>query len=365
MHVRTDGYIGVAGLGSGLTNVCVVREIVAGPVDRIPPDQVIARALSSDPGLRDRFARARQISRVSSLGPLAVEARAAGCPGLLLAGDAAGFVDPMTGDGLRFALRGGELAAEAALFELQTGIPAHHRLDEARRREFSGKWRVNRALRALVGVAGRCPDRGSDLGPLGAARSLSHRRSWRHPARALMIGLGLPFGVPLVLLVVMLMMLAESLVSRSHERTLREQGAIEPPGDVYATMRWAYPGAFLAMAAEGMLLGPAPARVAVTGVLLMAVAKALKWWAMAVAWCPVDLSRADRAGGAARHARTVRDLAPSELHRRGRRVGGDGVDDRRSHQRTGDDAVVQLAHVAPYTGGRSRAAVPDLQLSKH
>ena len=154
MHVRTDGYIGVAGLGSGLTNVCVVREVVPGPADRIAPDQVIARALSSDPGLRDRFARARQISRVSSLGPLAVEARAAGCAGLLLAGDAAGFVDPMTGDGLRFALRGGELAAESALFELQTGIPAHHRLDEARRREFSGKWRVNRALRALVGSPG-------------------------------------------------------------------------------------------------------------------------------------------------------------------------------------------------------------------
>jgi flavin-dependent dehydrogenase len=147
MHVRTDGYIGVAGLGGGVTNVCVVHEIAA---DRVAPDQVIARAVSSDPDLRDRFARARQISPVSSLGPLAVEAGAAGCTGLLLAGDAAGFVDPMTGDGLRFALRGGELAAEAALFELQTGVPAHPRLLESRRREFSGKWRINRALRRLV-----------------------------------------------------------------------------------------------------------------------------------------------------------------------------------------------------------------------
>jgi flavin-dependent dehydrogenase len=154
MHVRTNGYTGVAGLGGGITNVCAVREIAAGRGNRIPPDQVIARAISSDPELRARFARARQISPVSSLGPLAVEARGAGCAGLLLAGDAAGFVDPMTGDGLRFALRGGELAAEAALFELETGIPGHHRLDEARRREFSGKWRINRALRALVGSPG-------------------------------------------------------------------------------------------------------------------------------------------------------------------------------------------------------------------
>jgi methyltransferase len=94
-----------------------------------------------------------------------------------------------------------------------------------------------------------------------------------------MIG-SVAFGVPFILLAVMLMMLAESLVSRSHERALREQGAIEPPGDVYATMRWAYPGAFLAMAAEGMLVAPAPARIVVTGVLVMVVAKALKWWAM-------------------------------------------------------------------------------------
>jgi flavin-dependent dehydrogenase len=134
MHVRTDGYTGVASLGAGVANVCVVRELVNGKAARIPSDQVIARALAGDPALRERFAGARQISAVAALGPLAVEARAAGCPGLLLAGDAAGFVDPMTGDGLRFALRGGELAAEAALFELQTGVSACNRLEEARRR---------------------------------------------------------------------------------------------------------------------------------------------------------------------------------------------------------------------------------------
>jgi methyltransferase len=79
----------------------------------------------------------------------------------------------------------------------------------------------------------------------------------------------------------MLMMLAESLVSRSHERTLREHGAVEPPGDVYAMMLWAYPGAFVAMAVEGILAGPPATLVAAAGVILMAASKALKWWAMA------------------------------------------------------------------------------------
>jgi len=91
------------------------------------------------------------VSPVVSLGPLAVDADAAGRPGLLLAGDAAGFVDPMTGDGLRFAIRGGELAARAALAELDSGVPAFDQLRVWRTREFTGKWRINRVLRALVG----------------------------------------------------------------------------------------------------------------------------------------------------------------------------------------------------------------------
>ncbi len=75
-------------------------------------------------------------------------------PGLLLAGDAGGFIDPMTGDGLRFALRGGELAAQYALRALETGdLSVHEELAAVRRREFSAKWRFNRALRGLAGSA--------------------------------------------------------------------------------------------------------------------------------------------------------------------------------------------------------------------
>jgi methyltransferase len=88
-------------------------------------------------------------------------------------------------------------------------------------------------------------------------------------------------GAVVVLMVVMLMMLAEAIISRSHERTLREHGAIEPPGDVYATMQWAYPAAFLLMAAEGVVTGSAATLIVATGVILMAASKALKWWAMA------------------------------------------------------------------------------------
>jgi menaquinone-9 beta-reductase len=155
MHVRPDGYLGVAPIGNGRANVCVVRQLDAStPPGRDGAAATIAAAIDADATLRLRFIHATRVSTPVVLGPLAVEALSAGCPGLLLAGDAAGFVDPMTGDGLRFAVRGGMLAAEAALKELETGQPAHQSLERARRREFSGKWRLNRTLRWIVGQPG-------------------------------------------------------------------------------------------------------------------------------------------------------------------------------------------------------------------
>jgi flavin-dependent dehydrogenase len=155
MHLRTTHYVGVAPLPSGLVNACVVTGIR--PELRDPP-ALLEAVLRTDPLLADRFSAARRVSQVVTLGPLAVEARAAGAPGLLLAGDAAGFIDPMTGDGLRFAIEGGVLAARAALESLEDPrVPAWRRLEARRRRRFAAKRSLNRLLRrtALAGAASR------------------------------------------------------------------------------------------------------------------------------------------------------------------------------------------------------------------
>ena len=57
------------------------------------------------------------------------------------------------------------------------------------------------------------------------------------------------------LIAVLLIMLAELRLSRRNERELRRLGAVEPPDDVYATMTWAYPAAFVVMAVEGAVGG--------------------------------------------------------------------------------------------------------------
>jgi geranylgeranyl reductase family protein len=150
MHVRRGRYIGIAPMPGGLTNACVVT----GDRDALrDPAGLLQATLHADRILRGRFAPARIASRPVCLGPLAVDNRRSAAPGVLLAGDAAGFVDPMTGDGLRFAFRGAELAARAALQMLEHGptVDAQGWLQHARRREFAAKWRFNRALRALVG----------------------------------------------------------------------------------------------------------------------------------------------------------------------------------------------------------------------
>jgi flavin-dependent dehydrogenase len=151
MHVRRNCYVGVAPVPGGLTNVCLVRPSGPADPDLADPEALLTRALARDSMLRDRFADARLVAPPVVLGPLAVDVPRAAIDGLLLAGDAAGFIDPMTGDGLRFAVQGGELAALAALGALEHGwTGVHARLLADRHRAFAGKWRFNRALRALV-----------------------------------------------------------------------------------------------------------------------------------------------------------------------------------------------------------------------
>jgi flavin-dependent dehydrogenase len=147
MHIRDGYYIGVARVPGGLVNACLVTADRARLRD---PEAALRAAVSTDPLLQERFARARRAAPVVTLGPLAVECRAAGMPGLLVAGDAGGFVDPMTGDGLRFAIRSGELAARAAIAALDRGEAAPEVLLHRWQREFRRKRAFNRVLRRLV-----------------------------------------------------------------------------------------------------------------------------------------------------------------------------------------------------------------------
>jgi methyltransferase len=80
----------------------------------------------------------------------------------------------------------------------------------------------------------------------------------------------------LALLAVLLIMAGEAALAAHNESVLRAKGAIEPSGDVYGTMRWAYPACFVAMALEGALMGPSRRDVMLIGLAVFGLAKALK-----------------------------------------------------------------------------------------
>jgi methyltransferase len=86
--------------------------------------------------------------------------------------------------------------------------------------------------------------------------------------------------VILVVVAVFGVMLVEARRAWRNERAQRARGGLEPCGDVYQTMRVAYPMAFLAMIGEGAFRGVPTAALLAAGGGLFAIAKALKWWAI-------------------------------------------------------------------------------------
>ena len=153
MHVRAGHYIGVAPLSAGIVNACLVVPHATARSTWSDPARMLRNALGADPRLRDRFVRARLAEPPQVLGPMAVDVDAPGVEGLLLAGDAAGFIDPMTGDGLHFALAGARMAATVAADVLAGRLSprgAVATLAAKRRAAFAAKWRFNRSIRALV-----------------------------------------------------------------------------------------------------------------------------------------------------------------------------------------------------------------------
>lgn len=152
MHVRDGHYIGVAPTADGRANACVVQPIEGGGTWPAP-DALLRERLQADPVLGPRFSRAVATTRATVLGPLAIDTRTPGCPGLLLLGDAAGFIDPMTGDGIRLALASAEIAASVA-GEVLSGRTdpdlAHLAHARSLRARIGPKRLFNRTMRGLV-----------------------------------------------------------------------------------------------------------------------------------------------------------------------------------------------------------------------
>ena len=140
-------------LAPGRINASLVVPLAdAAPWSDRLEDFFVAR-IKQLPHLARRLAGARREAPLQAMGPLAYRVTAPREHGVLLVGDAAGFYDPFTGEGIYTALRGAELAAEAIVRggrggDAPASAPAAY--ERGRRAIFADKERVTRALQRLI-----------------------------------------------------------------------------------------------------------------------------------------------------------------------------------------------------------------------
>ena len=151
IHLGQNGYCGIAHLPGGLANVTLA----------VPRD--VIRAWRGDlaagywawlrgcPAIRGRLGRAERIGPLTAVGPLGYLRRRAARGRVLLVGDAAAHLDPMTGQGVYLALRGAELCAAAAAGALDgAGAPPSRAYAVARTRAFGPVFAGSRLVQALA-----------------------------------------------------------------------------------------------------------------------------------------------------------------------------------------------------------------------
>ncbi|HEY0392992.1 MAG TPA: NAD(P)/FAD-dependent oxidoreductase [Candidatus Elarobacter sp.] len=155
MYVGGGAYFAINPLGSDRANVMVVV-----PKDRLARwsadvDRGIAGAAAElGRGFRS-FEGVRRLGPRVSIGPLAHDVLGAEQAGALLVGDAAGFLDPFSGQGVFLALTGAERAAAALVTALRE--PARERAafeEYARWRAGDLAWRrrLSKAIALLIDV---------------------------------------------------------------------------------------------------------------------------------------------------------------------------------------------------------------------
>jgi flavin-dependent dehydrogenase len=157
MHVGRTSYVGLAPLEppahGDLCNVAIVVDEREAPQLAGKTDAFFDQRLREFPALAGRLEGARRAKPILAISRLAVKARRFSTDGIMLVGDATGFYDPFTGEGIYRALRGAELLAEVAGAALLAGDCTAARLgayDRRHRREFAGKRAVEQIVQLLI-----------------------------------------------------------------------------------------------------------------------------------------------------------------------------------------------------------------------
>ena len=126
-------YAGIAPVPGRRVNIGIV--LPAGKASEASVTATAQRLIGSFPGAREPWMDAETTDRVAVAGRLEHHVSRAADSGYLLVGDAIGFIDPLTGEGLLRALVSAELAAETIVATLRgdrSALPVYDRRIRAR-----------------------------------------------------------------------------------------------------------------------------------------------------------------------------------------------------------------------------------------
>lgn len=155
MYVGTGAYFAVNPLDEERANVMVVvRERALAQWTHDVDGGVRGKAAELGRGHRS-FAGTQRIGARVAIGPLAFDTKRAIAPGALLVGDAAGFLNPFTGQGVYLALTGALAAADlvrGALASPRGEAAALANYEEARAGDLHARRRLSQVVTTLIDV---------------------------------------------------------------------------------------------------------------------------------------------------------------------------------------------------------------------
>ncbi len=138
VHFIDGGFFACTSVENGLVslNLIMDRDRYVGADQR--REGFLDAQLALTPELGERLARGTRVDPVRGVGPLSADTTQQTFDGAALVGDACGYVDPITGEGIFFALKGAEMlaaSAGAALHARRTDRKALKDYMRGRRRE--------------------------------------------------------------------------------------------------------------------------------------------------------------------------------------------------------------------------------------
>jgi len=151
MHISHPGYTGIAPVGHNRANVVLV-------VDRsyltsVNVEQFFMKTVLGNRLRKRILGGGTPVEKIRTVDSLAYSVKKINCGGLLLVGDATGFIDPFTGEGIYLSLRSSQLAVgvvKNAFDKFDFSRRQLERYDLIRKKEFRRKNILSKLLQYLI-----------------------------------------------------------------------------------------------------------------------------------------------------------------------------------------------------------------------